>query len=305
MLDFIDILAPNSLHFLLPRGFSCSCSIALNICLLIAPLAAWYLRQLPRRHLQLLAQLLLNRALQALTTGHGDFTASPLPRLNLSADLINGLVDFAPWITRQPQTRRMLRLLLNALPRMRVIALIQLLAQDFLGRGGEEGHARGHADHGVEIHPCPAPETVVPSQDAERRRREAECQLCGHVPDHVIPDLPLRAGLPVAREEEGPHVPAEILRRGLNECAEKEGEVVARVEAVPDCRRHERGHCGAETWLAAFRGHAQVDVVAQPFVGVLVPVVEVGAGVLRHFDPEGGDVGEVVYFMCQQGGECW
>ena len=90
-------------------------------------------------------------------------------------------------------------------------------------------------------------------------------------------------------------MPPEILRHGLYEGREQEGEVVAGVEAVPEGGGEEGGEGGAEAGFSAGGGDAQVDVVAEPFVGVFVPVVEVGAGVLGEFDAEGGDVFEMVY----------
>ena len=67
---------------------------------------------------------------------------------------------------------------------------------------------------------------------------------------------------------------------GLNERTQDEGHVVTRVETVPERARGKSGHTGTETRLLALGSNTQVDVVAQPVVGVLVPASEVGVRVL-------------------------
>jgi hypothetical protein len=63
---------------------------------------------------------------------------------------------------------------------------------------------------------------------------------------------------------------------------------------VPEGRREERGERGPEARFLAGRRDPQVDVVTEPFVGVFVPVVQVGARVLGQLDADRIDVFEMV-----------
>jgi hypothetical protein len=80
----------------------------------------------------------------------------------------------------------------------------------------------------------------------------------------------------------------------LDEGSEDKGEVVAREEAMPEGRGRESGQAGAEARLLAPRGHAQVDVVAQPLVCVDIPGLEVAAGILGKLDAPRVDVPEAI-----------
>ena len=55
-------------------------------------------------------------------------------------------------------------------------------------------------------------------------------------------------------------------------------------------------------WFLSFGCDAEVDVVAQPVVGVFIPVFEIGAAVLSGFDAKGVDVVEFVPLDAAGGG---
>lgn len=71
---------------------------------------------------------------------------------------------------------------------------------------------------------------------------------------------------------------------GLEKGGKDKGEVVTRLEAVPEGARDKSRHARAEAGLLAPWRDAQVHVVAQPVVGVDVPAAQVGACVLREFN---------------------
>lgn len=62
------------------------------------------------------------------------------------------------------------------------------------------------------------------------------------------------------------------LCRGLDKRAQYKGHVVSWVETVPEGAGGEGSQASAEARFLALRRNAEVDVVAQPVVGVLVPV---------------------------------
>jgi len=66
------------------------------------------------------------------------------------------------------------------------------------------------------------------------------------------------------------------------------------VEAVPEGAGAEGDEAGAEAWLLALGGDAQVDIVAQPLGRVDVPVVKVALRVLRELDAPRVDVLQAV-----------
>jgi hypothetical protein len=107
--------------------------------------------------------------------------------------------------------------------------------------------------------------------------------LGGYITQHIVHPLILRWVFAVGTQKERSCVATKVLGDGLNERTQNEGEVIAGVEAVPEGGGAEGGKGGAETGFFTSRSDTQVDVVAQPFVGVFVPVVEVGAGVLGGF----------------------
>lgn len=105
----------------------------------------------------------------------------------------------------------------------------------------------------------------------------------GEVGENIVVYLEPGGPLAVWREEKGPHVTAEVLGYGLQERCEEEGEVVPRVETMPEGAGDEGGEGSAEAGFFPLGCDAEVHVVAEPVVGVLVPVLEVGAGILRGF----------------------
>ena len=81
---------------------------------------------------------------------------------------------------------------------------------------------------------------------------------------------------------------------GLEKSGEDEGEVVPRIEPMPEGTGDKRGQTGAEARLFPLRSDTQVHVVAEPVVGVHVPVLQISAGVLGEFDAERVHVLEAV-----------
>ena len=66
----------------------------------------------------------------------------------------------------------------------------------------------------------------------------------------------------------------------MDKGSQDKGQIVARVEAVPEGAGRKGRHAGAEARFFALRGDAQIDVVPQPVVGVLVPAAQVCMGIL-------------------------
>ena len=97
-------------------------------------------------------------------------------------------------------------------------------------------------------------------------------------------------------------MPSKVLRDCLDERRKHKGQVIARRETVPESTRNERSETSAETWFLSLGCDAEVDVIAQPVVGVFVPVFEIGAAVLSRFDAPGVDVVEFVPLNAAGGG---
>ena len=79
-------------------------------------------------------------------------------------------------------------------------------------------------------------------------------------------------------------------RHRLQKASEDEGEIVARIEAVPKGAGHKSGHACSEARFLPFRSHSQIYVVAQPVVCVDVPVLQVGPAVLSGLDSPWPDI---------------
>lgn len=84
------------------------------------------------------------------------------------------------------------------------------------------------------------------------------------------------------------------LGRRLDERRKDEGEVISRVEAVPESAGHEGRHARTEPGLLPLGRDSQVHIVLQPVVGVLVPASEEAVYVLRSLQSPGVDVLQAV-----------
>jgi hypothetical protein len=87
--------------------------------------------------------------------------------------------------------------------------------------------------------------------------------------------------------------PEEVVRTlstSLDEAGGDKSEIISRVKAMPNSTRNKRRHCAAEPRFFASRGDAQVDVIPEPFIGILVPGFQVLFIILCCFEGEGGDV---------------
>ena len=245
-------------------------------------------------HHNLLPQPLLQLPPQLRPARHLHLTPPSLPPLYLRLYLIQRIIDLPPRIIRQPKDRQVTRLLTHRFCQMRMVPRREAFDEVRLGWGSEERHGNGYADDGVEVDVRPEAQRVLEVEDDEGRGAEAEGELRGEVAGEVVVDLVAGAFFAVGRREEGPDVAAEILGYGLDEGGEDEGEIVAGLEAVPKGGGGEGEEAGAKAGFLALRGDAEVDVVAEPIVGVFVPVFEVCAGVLGQFDAQGVDVLEAV-----------
>ena len=94
--------------------------------------------------------------------------------------------------------------------------------------------------------------------------------------------------------EKGGSREGRTLGDSLEKCSEHEGEVVARVKPMPERARGERSQAGSKARFLPLGRYPQVHVVAEPVVGVHIPVLEIGAGILGEFDAERVDVLEAV-----------
>lgn len=59
---------------------------------------------------------------------------------------------------------------------------------------------------------------------------------------------------------------------------------------MPESAGRKRGQAGAEARLLSPGGDAQIDIVSQPMVGVLVPAAQISVGVLRGLKTPGIDI---------------
>ena len=118
--------------------------------------------------------------------------------------------------------------------------------------------------------------------------------MCDDIGQSVVIHFVLGRLLPIGREEKGADVSAEVLGDCLQEGCEHEGEIVAWVKAMPEGAGNEGCKAGAETRLLAFGRYAQVHVIAEPIIRILVPIFEVCTRVLRGFDTPGVDVLQTV-----------
>lgn len=80
----------------------------------------------------------------------------------------------------------------------------------------------------------------------------------------------------------------------LNERTQDEGQVVTGVETVPERASRESGHTGTEARLLALGSDTQVDIVAQPVVGIFVPASEVAVRVLGSLQSPGINIFQTV-----------
>lgn len=76
----------------------------------------------------------------------------------------------------------------------------------------------------------------------------------------------------------------------LDEPGGDKSEIISRIKAMPNSTRHKRRHRAAESGFLAPGGDAQVDVIPEPFIGILVPGLQVLFTVLGCFEGEGGNV---------------
>lgn len=80
----------------------------------------------------------------------------------------------------------------------------------------------------------------------------------------------------------------------LNQASQHKAKIVARVEAMPESARHKGRHARSESRLLAPGRNPQVDVVAQPLVGIHVPPSQIRARILRKLNTPRIDVLEPV-----------